>query len=170
MRASGRRAFRRPLTADEETKYQGVFTLGEQLYGAGFANGAGLVIRAMLQSPKFLYRSELGPAGPPLDGYEVASKLSFWLLGTTPSDELLDMAAAGGLDAVDGLESVARAMLERPEAVEVMRDFHGQLYHLSLYDGLDDARAPPRCAPRLPTRLSGSSTPSSRAARGCGRF
>ena len=51
------------------------------------------------------------------------------------------MAGAGGLDAVDGLESVARAMLERPEAVEVMRDFHGQLYHLSLIDGLDDARA-----------------------------
>jgi hypothetical protein len=95
----------------------------------------------MLQSPKFLYRSELGPSGQPLDGYEIASKLSFWLLGTTPSDELLDMAAAGGLDAVDSVESVARAMLEQPGAVEVMRDFHGQLHHLSRYDGIDDARA-----------------------------
>jgi hypothetical protein len=141
VRALGRRAFRRPLTTDEETRYQGVFALGEQLYGAGFANGAALVIRAMLASPKFLYRSELGPAGQPLDGYEIASKLSFWLLGTTPSDELLDMAAAGGLDAVDGVETVARAMLERPGAVEVMRDFHGQLHHLSGYDGIDDARA-----------------------------
>ena len=74
----------------------------------------------MLASPKFLYRSELGPAGQPLDGYEIASKLSFWLLGTTPSDELLDTAAAGGLDAVDGVESAARAMLEQPGAVEVM--------------------------------------------------
>jgi hypothetical protein len=141
VRAVGRRAFRRPLTTDEETRYQAVFTLGEQLYGAGFANGAALVIRAMLASPKFLYRSELGPAGQPLDGYEIASKLSFWLLGTTPSDELLDTAAAGGLDAVDGVESAARAMLEQPGAVEVMRDFHGQLHHLSSYDGIDDARA-----------------------------
>jgi hypothetical protein len=137
VRTLGRRAFRRPLTTDEEAKYQGIFALGEKLYGAGFANGAALVIRAMLQSPKFLYRSELGPAGAPLDGYEIASKLSFWLLGTTPSDELLDAARAGALDSLDGLERAARAMLERTEAVAVMRDFHGQLYRLDRYDAVD---------------------------------
>ena len=142
VRTLGRRAFRRPLTADEEAKYQGVFATGERLYGAGFANGAALVIRAMLQSPKFLYRSELGPAGAPLDGYEIASKLSFLLLGTTPSDELLDAAAAGTLDSVAGLESAARAMLERPAAVEVMRDFHGQRYRLDLYGDVDRTDVP----------------------------
>jgi hypothetical protein len=133
VRVFGRRVFRRPLSSDEEVKYQGIFALGEKLYGAGFANGAALVIRAMLQSPKFLYRSELGPSGATLDGYEIASKLSFWLLGTTPSDDLLDAAAAGGLDSIEGIEREARAMLERPEAVEVMRDFHGQLYGLDRY-------------------------------------
>jgi len=137
VRSLGRRAFRRPLTPDEETRYQAVFALGEKLYGAGFANGAALVIRAVLQSPKFVYRSELGPASAPLDGYEVASKLSFWLLGTTPSDDLLDAAAAGELDAVDGLDRAARAMLERPAAVEIMRDFHGQLYELGRYQDID---------------------------------
>ena len=142
VRTVGRRAFRRPLTTDEEAKYQDVFALGERLYGAGFANGAALVIRALLQSPKFLYRSELGPAGAPLDGYELASKLSFWLLGTTPSDELLDAAAAGALDAVDGLERAARAMLEQPAAVEIMRDFHGQLYRLALYDDINRPTCP----------------------------
>jgi hypothetical protein len=142
VRTVGRRAFRRPLTQDEEAKYAGVFALGEDLYGPGFANGAALVIRAMLQSPKFLYRSELGPAGAPLDGYEIASKLSFGLLGTTPSDELLDAAGAGALDASDGLEAAARAMLERPEAVEVMRDFHGQLYRLERYGDVDRATVP----------------------------
>jgi len=84
----------------------------------------------MLQSPKFLYRSELGAAGAPLDGYEVASKLSFWLLGTTPTDNLLDAAAAGALDSSAGVESAARAMLEASDAVAVMRDFHGQVYRL----------------------------------------
>jgi hypothetical protein len=149
VRALGRRAFRRPLTPAEVTKYQGVFTLGENLYGAGFAHGAGLVIRAMLQSPRFLYRSELGPTGAPLDGYEVASKLSFWLLGTTPSDDLLDAAAAGELDAVDGVERVARAMLERPAAAEVMRDFHAQLYNLDRYDAFDRAGVPASVAAEL---------------------
>lgn len=133
VRALGRRAFRRPLTPDEQKAYEGIFAAGEQLYGAGFANGAALVIRALLQAPAFLYRAELGPAGQPLDGYEIASKLSFSLLGTTPSDELLDDAAAGKLDTVDGLEGATRAMLERPDAVQVMRDFHGQLYHLDIY-------------------------------------
>jgi len=100
------------------------------LYGAGFANGASLVIRAMLQSPQFLYRSELGPVGEPLNAYELASKLSFWLLDTTPSDALLDAAAAGKLDSIDALEATARQMLEDPRSRGVMRDFHEQLYHL----------------------------------------
>ena len=37
-----------------------------------FAKGAALVIRALLQSPNFLYRTELGPTGKPLSGYEAA--------------------------------------------------------------------------------------------------
>ena len=133
VRSVGRRAFRRPLTAAEEERYQAVFARGEELYGAGFANGAALVIRALLQSPHFLYRTELGPAGEPLSSYEVASKLSFWLLGTTPSDSLLDAADAGELDSVERLEAVARQMLEEPGALEVMRDFHGQLLRFDLY-------------------------------------
>jgi hypothetical protein len=130
VQALGRRAFRRPLTAAEQTRYEGVFALGEQLYGQGFAHGAALVIRALLQSPHFLYRTELGPSGEPLNGYEIASKLTFWLLDTTPSDAWLDAAAAGELDTDAGIEAAARQMLETRAATQVMRDFHGQLYHL----------------------------------------
>ena len=140
--AVGRRAFRRPLTPEEQAKYEGVFALGEELYGAGFANGAALVVRALLVSPHFLYRSELGPAGEPLDGYEAAAKLSFWLLGTTPSDALLDRAAAGELDSADGLENAARQMLDEPAAAEVMRDFHGQAYRLTRYAAIEKANVP----------------------------
>jgi len=136
VRAFGRRAFRRPLTTDEEVKYRSVFELGERLYGAGFANGAALVVRAMLQSPLFLYRTELGPAGDALNPYEIASKLSFWLLGTTPSDSLLDAVAAGKLASPDDAEAVAVQMLEDPRAVSVMRDFHGQLFHLAYLQGI----------------------------------
>jgi len=136
VRTLGRRAFRRPLSAEEEAKYQDVFALGERLYGAGFANGAALVIRALLQSPHFLYRTELGPAGDPLSPYELAAKLSFWLLGTTPSDALLDAAAAGKLASTDQLVAVARQMLEDPRAVPVMRDFHGQLLNVATFQSL----------------------------------
>jgi hypothetical protein len=137
VREFGRRAFRRPLTTEEEQKYLALFAQGETLYGAGFANGSALVIRAMLQAPAFLYRTELGAAGDPLDGYELASKLSFWLLGTTPSDALLDSAAAGELDSTERLEATARQMLDQAAAVEVMRDFHGQLLHFGRYATID---------------------------------
>ncbi len=138
----GRRAFRRPLTMAEETKYQAVFALGEELYGPGFANGAALVIRAMLQSPHFLYRTELGPAGAPLNDYELASKLSFWLLGTTPSDALLDAAGAGELASVDGLVATAREMLEDARSIEVMRDFHSQLLRFGNFENISKPGVP----------------------------
>lgn len=142
VRALGRRAFRRPLTGNEETKYQNVFALGERLYGAGFANGAALVIRAMLQSPHFLYRTELGPAGNPLSSFELASKLSFWLLGTTPSDALLDAAASDRFASSDQLVETARQMLEDPRARAVMRDFHGQLLHVASLQNISKPGVP----------------------------
>jgi hypothetical protein len=90
----------------------------------------------MLQSPHFLYRTELGADGEPLTGYEIASKLSFWLLGTTPSDALLDAAAQGELDTAEGAEEAARAMLEHPAALEMMRDLLAQWLRLQHFDQL----------------------------------
>jgi hypothetical protein len=134
IRYLGRRAFRRPLSEEEVTRYSSVFARGEELYGPGFANGASLVIRALLQSPSFMYRTELGVAEEPLTGYEVAAKLSFWILDTTPSDALLDAAAAGELDDVKGLVAAASGMLEQEGAAAMMRDFHRQLYRLRRFD------------------------------------
>jgi hypothetical protein len=142
VRTFGRRAFRRPLTDAEETRYQAIFTLGEDLYGTGFANGASLVVRAMLQSPSFLYRTELGADGAPLSSHEIASKLSFWLLGTTPSDALLDAADQGELAEADAVEAIARDMLEQPAARAVMRDFHGQLFSLARYRSVAKPNVP----------------------------
>ena len=86
----GRRAYRRPLTAAEQSTYRALFDQGAALSGPGsaFLKGARLVIRALLQSPHFLYRTERSNTGAPLDAYEIAAKLSLWLRGTTPSDAL----------------------------------------------------------------------------------
>jgi hypothetical protein len=138
VRKLGRRAFRRPLTTSEEQSYGALFAMGATMSGdaSAFAKGAALVIRAMLQSPHFLYRTELGADGTPLDGYEVASKLSFWLLGTTPSDALLDAAGAGELDTPEGAADVATQMLARPESAAVMQQFHRELLRFDLYSTL----------------------------------
>ncbi len=142
VRTVGRRAFRRPLTDDEVQRYLAMFARGEELYGVGFANGAAFVVRTMLQSPHFLYRTELGPAGEALSGYEIASKLSFWLRGTTPSDALLDAAAAGELDTEAGAEATARTMLEEPGALEMIRDLTGQWLRLNMLQTIDKVGIP----------------------------
>lgn len=136
--AVGRRAYRRPLTQAEAAAYQSVFDLGAGMTGSEspFAKGARAVLEAMLQSPHFLYRTELGAAGAPLSGYEVAAKLSLWLRDQTPDDALLDAAAAGQLDGTTGLAAAAKQLLETPAAKQVMRRFHGQFLHFDRFANL----------------------------------
>lgn len=111
----GRRLFRRPLTGKEAARY------GE-LAVADLATA----VQALLVSPGFLYRSELGvPSGDRfrLTGYEVATALAFGLTGSTPDDALLDAAAAGELDTTAGIERWARTLLADPRA----KDHAGEL-------------------------------------------
>lgn len=110
----GRRVFRRPLTADEK---DALLQLHVSESEAGFAAGIELVLTAMLQSPHFLYRPEFGVDPEDgsevvaLTGFEVATRLSFFLWATTPDDTLLDAAAAGELDDLDGVIAHAERML-----------------------------------------------------------
>jgi hypothetical protein len=138
----GRRAFRRPLTAQEVDEYTALFNQGKGLSGSKseFAKGATLVIRALLQAPNFLYRTELGPKGEALDGYEAAAKLSLWLLGSTPSDALLD--AAETLTSADALVDEAMSMMTKPGSRTVMRQFHGEWLHLNRFADLSKVGVP----------------------------
>lgn len=138
VREFGMRAFRRPLNDTEVSRYLSVFETGAKLSGeqSEFTKGAGLVIEVMLQSPHFLYRTEVGAAGTPLSGYERAAKLSLYLLRTTPNDALLAKAAAGELDTIAGVRAVAAAMLETEAAAQTFNAFHAELYELSRFSGI----------------------------------
>ncbi|MEX1368580.1 MAG: DUF1592 domain-containing protein [Nannocystaceae bacterium] len=136
----GRRAFRRPLSDDELNRYSDLYLTGIDTYGE--RGGVRVVLAAMLQSPLFLYRAELGAGTPDEQGrlrlspFEVASALSFSLLGTTPDDELLDLAASGALDTDEEVEEHARALLEDPRARFGAVDFYRQMFG---FDELLDA-------------------------------
>lgn len=139
IKTFGQRAFRRPLTDAEVASYQKLYDTGAGLSKGGateFARGAGLVIEGMLQSPNFLYRSELVDSGSRLNGYEIAAKLSLLVLGTTPSDELLTAAGAGELDSDDGVKTTASAMIEDAETVEVMRAYHNGILSFNRFDNI----------------------------------
>ncbi len=142
IRTLGRRAYRRPLSTAEVSAYSALFKTGSAMSGSKstFAKGAALVIRALLQSPNFLYRSELSPAGTPLSGYEVAAKLSLWLRGTSPSDDLLDLAPS--LTTADAAAELASAMLDEPTSVAVMRQFHGELLHFARFGTISKVGVP----------------------------
>ena len=98
------------------------------------------MIRALLQSPYFLFRTEMGANGAPLTGYEMAAKLSLWLRGTTPSDALLDSAA--GLTTADAAATLATTMLGEQTATAVMRQFHGELLHFDRYALISKVNTP----------------------------
>jgi hypothetical protein len=141
----GRRAYRRPLTTAEQSTYMTLYNQGSSLMGtrSAFAKGASLVIRAMLQSPYFLFRTELGTSGAALSGYEMAAKLSLWLRGTTPSDTLLDSAAGPGkLDTADGAAALATTALGETTATAVLRQFHGELLHFDRFAQITKVNVP----------------------------
>ena len=118
-----------------------LYNKGASLMGtrSAFAKGASLVIRAMLQSPYFLFRTELGAKGAPLNGYEMAAKLSLLLRGTRPDDKTLDRGGRPGkLDTADGAATLATTMLGDAAAAGVMRQFHGEWLHF------DDFTTSPR--------------------------
>lgn len=135
----GRRAFRRPLSESEVNTFADLFASAPQLFpdGNDFENGVTLTLRAMLQSPHFLYRVESSTTAEEdriwLNGYELASRLSYALWNTMPSDELLEAAAQGELDTAEGVEGWAKKMLADPRASEVLVSFHEQLFHVKGY-------------------------------------
>ncbi|MEM9454259.1 MAG: DUF1592 domain-containing protein [Myxococcota bacterium] len=117
----GRRAFRRPLDDDEVSKYADLVT-GE----ASFDDGLRVALQAMLASPYFVYRFEVGePQGDHfvLTGYELAAALSYGLWGTTPDDALLDAAEAGELSSAEGVQAQVQRLLEDPRAREQVGTF-----------------------------------------------
>jgi len=135
----GLRAFRRPLTDTEIVDHLELFARGPELYEdtAGFEAGVRLVLEAMLQSPHFLYRvedsEELDGDVIPLDSWEVASRLSYFLWNSMPDEELLAAAAADELRDPEVVRTHALRMLESPRAQAVVERFHHQLLHVEKF-------------------------------------
>jgi hypothetical protein len=132
----GRRAFRRPLEEGERATLLALYAAKEQR--SGHARGIQLVLEVLLQSPKFLYRLEpvddRKPGVRALTGYEVATRLSYFLWASAPDDALLDAAEAGKLATPEGVGSAARQMLKDPRAVDGLRSFHRQWLDLRELD------------------------------------
>lgn len=119
-----RRAFRRPPTSDELAR---AVRLAEDVQvGEGWESAVQLAMQAALCSPKFLFRVELddrpqGPETRPLDPFQLASRMSYFLWSSMPDDELLDLAEKGTLP--DRLDEQVRRMLADPRSSSLVKRF-----------------------------------------------
>lgn len=125
------RAYRRPLVAGEAEEYVALFDSVRM--ANGFASGVAAVIEAVLQSPDFLYRVEFGvadTANPALKrptGYEMATRLSYFFLGSMPDPALTMAAANGELVTNEGVLAQAQRLIQDPRAREVVTYFFRNL-------------------------------------------
>jgi hypothetical protein len=135
----GRRAWRRPLSPAERTRYLALIRGNGR---AHLGDGVGAAVAGFLQSPHFLYRVEVGVPDPQdprrhvLTDFEMASRLSYFLWGAPPDDQLLDAAAQGHLSTDEGLRSEAERMLASPRAGDTVKTFFNELLRLDKLDHL----------------------------------
>jgi Protein of unknown function (DUF1592)/Protein of unknown function (DUF1588)/Protein of unknown function (DUF1595)/Protein of unknown function (DUF1587)/Protein of unknown function (DUF1585) len=154
----GLRAWRRPLTADEVSRYATIATTAGGVL-KDFYSGLEYAVAGLLQSPHFLYREELGAPDPSdssrrvFQSYELATRLSYFLWNTTPDDALLDAAAAGKLGTDAGLRAEAERLLASPRAHDATQSYFGELLHLA---DLDDLPQLPSVFPQMSATLGAS--------------
>ncbi|HET6281784.1 MAG TPA: DUF1592 domain-containing protein [Polyangia bacterium] len=151
----GRRAWRRALNADEITRY--VKMAQDEATAPGtFADGILAIASALLQSPNFLYRLELG--GAPLPGktfgrytpYETATRLSFLLWSAIPDAQLLAAAEAGRLDTPDAIGKEAQRLLDSPRLLDGLNDMVDDMLSLdSVYLMAKDTKIFPQLTPTI---------------------
>jgi hypothetical protein len=117
------RGFRRPIAEAELAELNDVYTLGRQ---GGVSAGAQLAVQAIIASPSFNYRTELGGSAPDLAGnvelsdHELASLLSFWLTDAPPDDELSAAANQGSLSDPQELERQVDRLLDSAEGQDAV--------------------------------------------------
>ena len=118
----GRRAYRRPLTQHDR---DGLMKFYKQGASQGFEEGVRLALQAILASPHFVFRTERQPAtiaagkDYQITDLELASRLSFFLWGSIPDDQLLNLAVQKRLSYPNVLDAQVKRMLadKRSEAL-----------------------------------------------------
>lgn len=147
------RAYRRPVSKQEIDELMRFASLAFTHDGESFDKATGLVIRAAIMSPEFLFRMERDPHPDgtgkafELNDYELASRLSYFLWATMPDDALFERAAQKSLR--PELDAEVKRMLQDPKAISLTKDFAGQWLEIR---GLE---ATPNCPPELLKAMRG---------------
>ncbi len=133
------RAYRRPVTATEEASLMTIF---QKSFAAGgdFRGSIKDVLQVVLTSPQFLLITETSrtAAPEPLDNYELASKLSYFLWNGPPDRPMLQLAANGTLR--PQLDAQVSRMVADPRFSNFIREFASQWLSLDKFNVLEPDR------------------------------
>ena len=129
------RAFRRPVTDEEVDRIVGVVE-SEQAAGENFFEAVEAGIIATLCSPSFLllFEDAGGDDPRPLDGHEIASRLSYFLWSSMPDEELFSLAESGKLSDPPVRGAQVERMLADPKAEALVSGFASQWLKASEFD------------------------------------
>lgn len=149
----GARAFRRPIEKAETDRLMRLYDNATKR-GANFESAVKLAVKAMLVSPKFLFRSEgeqKAEGAYTRTDWELASRLSYFLWASMPDGELFDLAAKKKLRDPKILEAQARRMIADPKFDDTAQSFAGQWLHARELYGVTqpDPRRFPTFTPTL---------------------
>jgi PAS domain-containing protein len=103
--------YRRPVTAQEVSRLTQYVALALK-NGDDYERGVQLGIAAALTSPNFLFRVESEKTTGLISGYEIASRLSYFLWSSAPDETLYALAANGSLNKPEILTQQALRMLQ----------------------------------------------------------
>ncbi|MDZ4710485.1 MAG: DUF1592 domain-containing protein [Saprospiraceae bacterium] len=125
------KAYRRFLKAEEKIKLVDLFyTVYDQKDSLEnprrFNESIAQVYKSILVSPHFLYRSEEEPektGSYPLNNFEVATRMSYFLWSSLPDQELFDLAYTGKLDDTLVIEAQVKRMLADPKSKRLAESF-----------------------------------------------
>jgi hypothetical protein len=131
-------AYRRPLTAEDLADLMSFYEGGRE--GGDFELGIRRALQWVLSSPSFIFRLERQPEGLgqgetyALSDGDLASRLSFFLWGTGPDGELLELAEKGKLNDREVLEEQVMRMLADPRSESLATRFATQWLRLEELD------------------------------------
>lgn len=139
LRSFATRAFRRPV---EEQEHAALVAIWQDSFARtnDFRQSVKDALLVVLTSPQFLFLIENSetPAPEPLDDFELASKLSYFLWNTAPDERLLSLAAAGRLR--DSLDAETERMIVDPRFGQFAREFASQWLNLDKLDVVETDR------------------------------
>lgn len=136
------RAYRRPAKPGEVERIMAVVESGLTEHRMNLPEAMRLGLQAVLCAPQFLYVAEpsLASEGPrPLDDYELASRLSYFLWSTMPDEELFRLAREGRLSRPEVLRSQVERMLDSPRSGQFIEGFAGQWLSVDLFGSVEPA-------------------------------